>query len=595
MLGHWETSSAEDCFRAFLQSYGPKCREVGPSRLSSWLHPGTSFPWRVVPLKLLVTLLYFTSAGTLGAEGPVIQITTAVIGMIGWGIGIRSLQTQSLLAMLGFSCGFSASFRAPLAGILFALEELQSLSSRMQKAVILMLIVASMISTSVAWQPSMETIYEMHLSEETRAEAEAGPRSILRQNLWMLLSMPIGALCAGIACAAIRLLRILLRFQKKAVEVLRMPLVFAFQGLLVSCIGAAVYRITGLKGVWGIGGNSLTAASQEGLHYSNLAIFAVGKLLATIITVACQCPGDVLEPVLVTGRFLGAFLGNAVSQLFPTVFTSSDVVGSCTVFGMAGLFAACFRFPLTPIVLTLELTGTDTYSIIVPLALCCFTANILADKLGKSLLHEIMEHDGVDIRAIAERAQQDLEDNICEEDCSGGDCESNSSGSLPEDPQDHVAAKPSLIRVNSLHSLNFTDFLKGISEGLQSQLSAVVDGGPCDISDESFAKRPRRTSNSDHLFRSQTLHSIQRDDIDEPVAKLQRRAFSHPSSGQGSSLPDETSQMPDAFVAVSVYPFNSPLQIKIEQDLEISSPSGTRAVALPVLLRAGTKAQAMKN
>ena len=63
-------------------------------------------------LRIVTMVLYFAGAGTLGGDGPTIHVCTAAAGLIGWMVGIRSTRTQSLLASLGFSCGFAATFNA---------------------------------------------------------------------------------------------------------------------------------------------------------------------------------------------------------------------------------------------------------------------------------------------------------------------------------------------------------------------------------------------------------------------------------------------------------------------------------------------------
>merc|ERR1719191_680583 len=83
-------------------------------------------------------------------DGPAIQVCTAATTFLGWIVGINSVATQSLLACLGFAGGFAASFNSPLAGILFAMEELQHVSSRVSRHIICIIVLASVVSTAVA-------------------------------------------------------------------------------------------------------------------------------------------------------------------------------------------------------------------------------------------------------------------------------------------------------------------------------------------------------------------------------------------------------------------------------------------------------------
>eukprot|EP00434_Breviolum_minutum_P039104 symbB.v1.2.034711.t1/scaffold4531.1/size38407/1 len=91
---------------------------------------GVAVPLRAAILRISLALLFLMSGGSMGAEGPSIQVCTSFAMLVGWYSGIRAAVTQSLLASLGFSCGFAASFNAPLAGITFAMEERRRLSTR---------------------------------------------------------------------------------------------------------------------------------------------------------------------------------------------------------------------------------------------------------------------------------------------------------------------------------------------------------------------------------------------------------------------------------------------------------------------------------
>lgn len=126
-------------------------------------------------------------------------------------------------------------------------------------------------------------------------------------------------------------------------------------------------------------------------------IFAIGKLSAFALGVAARFPGDTLEPVLISGGFLGAWVG----QWLPMEESRS----ACEIFGMVGLFASCFRFPLTPVLIVLELTGTDSYYLILPVALSSFTALSISNHLFPPILEQILEQDGIDLEAVAELAE----------------------------------------------------------------------------------------------------------------------------------------------------------------------------------------------
>jgi len=364
---------------------------------------GDVIPWRVVPLKLLVTCLYLGSGGgPLGGEGPTIQITTAIIGQIGWAIGIRAVQTQSLLATLGFSCGFAASFNAPLSGILFAAEEMDHLSGRLAKSLILMLLAASVMSTLVvrAFMTNSH-LFEAHLPQGIFDAVRGGSLEyVLGSHMWMLIAVPIGILCAILSKLMCQFLRGTHHFMRRYGHRVPLPLLYGLQGTLVASIGAAVFRTTGQRGVWGIGVGSFQAGLTEDWALSSYAALSAGKLLAFVLAVSIRAPGDMLEPVLIGGGCFGGMIG----KLLPAEIIGVDPTQTCMILGMSGLFASSFGFPLTPIVITLELTGVETYALVLPVGLCGLTAMTVSEWLEGALLHEIMEQDGIDLHELAHHA-----------------------------------------------------------------------------------------------------------------------------------------------------------------------------------------------
>eukprot|EP00435_Cladocopium_sp_Y103_P014615 s3064_g3.t1 len=357
-----------------------------------------SFPCAV--LRVIVTAIYFVGGGTMGGDGPTIQVCTALAGMMGWICGIRSPRTQSLLASLGFCCGFAASFNAPLAGILFAMEELQHVSSRLTTRVICIILIGSIISTGVMRgflgnKVLFKVNFHPGLSDLVSG---ASTDNLFGENFWLLISIPIGIMSAGVGYLFHLCFHYLHLFLKKVLlHFCPRFLVFALLAGVSAAIGSAVFRLTGLRGVWGVGVQSLSVALNSEVTENDALIFAIGKLSAFALGVAARFPGDTLEPVLISGGFLGAWVG----QWLPMEESRS----ACEIFGMVGLFASCFRFPLTPVLIVLELTGTDSYYLILPVALSSFTALFISNHLFPPILEQILEQDGIDLEAVAELAE----------------------------------------------------------------------------------------------------------------------------------------------------------------------------------------------
>ena len=403
---------------------------------------GVPIPFKCALLRVVIMALYFLGGGTMGGDGPTIQVCTSLACMIGWVCGIRAPRTQSLLASLGFCCGFASSFNAPLSGILFAMEELSHVSSRLTTRVICIILIGSIVSTAVmrGFLTNKTLFKATHDSNLEDMVAGGSINGVLGQDMWMSISILIGFVAALVGFLFSIAFEYVHRFVSWLQTWLPKWLIFGIVGGLVASIGSAVYRATGLRGVWGIGVNSLKKALDQDFegHAGYLLIYTVGKLLAFNLSVSARFPGDTLEPVLIAG----AFLGGAIGKHLP-----ASVVGEsnspCVIFGMVGLFASCFRFPLTPVVIVLELTGTRTYNLILPVALSSFTANAVSNHLFPPILEQILHQDNIDLEAVAELAELAEEEELIMQQLQMQRMSSAQSMSMSEASNISVASKRS--------------------------------------------------------------------------------------------------------------------------------------------------------
>eukprot|EP00930_Biecheleria_cincta_P038897 TRINITY_DN2674_c0_g3_i1.p1 TRINITY_DN2674_c0_g3~~TRINITY_DN2674_c0_g3_i1.p1 ORF type:complete len:917 (-),score=142.30 TRINITY_DN2674_c0_g3_i1:232-2982(-) len=371
---------------------------------------GDVIPFRAALLRIAVSVLFLASGGSLGAEGPAIQVCTSLVMMVGWAVGIRSAVTQSLLASLGFSCGFAASFNAPVAGIVFAMEELQHVSTRLNQSTIYIIILASIVSTSVSrLAASNSTLFHANWTQETIDGVAGGSiQQVYGYHMWLLISVPIGIICSLAGYVVSSGCNILRRKLGERVQRLPLSMVLGMQALLTASVGAAVFRYTGLRGVWGIGAESLQKIFdrklKEGFTGVHFLFFALGKAIALVLGIFVRAAADILEPVLMTGGFIGGAVGTLLPE--DPLVGGSDALTPCVIFGMVGLFASCFRFPLTPVVIVLELTGVESYAIILPAALCAFTAVTCSNWCFPALLDDVLLQEGIDLELLAKEAEE---------------------------------------------------------------------------------------------------------------------------------------------------------------------------------------------
>lgn len=401
---------------------------------------GKPIPLQAALLRVVVTAIYLGSGGTLGGEGPAIQVCTAFATMFGWLIGLRNTPTISLLATLGFSAGFAASFNAPLAGILFAIEELEHVCPRLSPSIMSVIIIASASATAVN-RAIAGNLVLFQMSRPLTLLDDVN--KVFGQSVWHLIAVPIGVLTAVACWLIIRLLRLgskMLRW--KWLEKAPFTLVFVAHAFFAASVGAIVYESTGLKGVWGIGAESLQQIFNHDYPIWVYIVFAVGKLLAMVAAINMRCPGDMLEPILISGGFLGGAVGRLLNLREPLLLNNGNTVAPCVLFGMVGLFSSCFRFPLTPIVFVFELTGVESYELILPSAVASFTAMAVASRLCPTILDEILHQDGVNLHDLAEQAEEEFEEELerasCKED--DGTKSQSSLGNSPPDSRARISA-----------------------------------------------------------------------------------------------------------------------------------------------------------
>jgi CIC family chloride channel protein len=320
--------------------------------------------WRVIPVK------FFGGMGTLGAgmvlgrEGPTVQLGGNIGRMVSDLLRIKHGEARHSLLATG-AAGLAAAFNAPLAGILFILEEMRpqfryNLISI--KAVFIGVIMASIVFRTFNGESPVIAVGQL----------SNAPVNTLW--LYLVLGMLFGL-----------------------VGVLFNRLVFLFQDgfqhiyagrtwrtlVVGGCIGGGCGILALLYAPGAGGGFELIpdAASGGFTFYALIVMFLV-RLLTTLLCFCSGAPGGIFAPMLALGTVLGTAYGVGVAELFPAYGLQA---GTFAIAGMGALFAASVRAPLTGIVLVLEMT--DNYQLILPMIITCLGATLLAQFLGGKPLY----------------------------------------------------------------------------------------------------------------------------------------------------------------------------------------------------------------
>ncbi|MGB5444467.1 MAG: H(+)/Cl(-) exchange transporter ClcA [Psychromonas sp.] len=314
---------------------------------------------RVIPVKFFGGLLALGSGMALGREGPSVQLGGNIGRMISDIFKIEKNDAQALLAA-GAAGGLAAAFNAPLAGIMFVIEEMRSqfnYSLTSTKSVFMSAVMATIVMRFVADQDAVITVTQY-----------SHPNLL---SLWLYLLL---GFCFGVIGPFFN--RMMLATQDMYLMIHKNKRWrFVSIGLF---LGAVFGALSILEPNIAYGGIELIPEVAGG-HYlaGGLMVIFIFRILTTLASFGSGAPGGVFAPTLALGTLFGMLFGLAGHALFPEIVTEP---GSFAIAGMGGLFAASVRAPITGILLVIEMTSN--YEMILPLIVTCLGATMVAQTLG---------------------------------------------------------------------------------------------------------------------------------------------------------------------------------------------------------------------
>lgn len=304
-----------------------------------------------------LSLLLFAAGASIGPEGPTVQLAAATAAALARS---RGLPRRALLAA-GGGAGLAAAFNAPLAGAMFAAEELvRDLNPRAARVVLMGVAGAA----AAAWRLSGDYVYFGHLRVEALGSA------------W--LAAPLAGLAGGLIGGLFaRALKNLAGPRPGPIGRFRAARPLAFSAV---CAGAAVAATAASGGLTYGPGSPETRALLEGAPARGL-FFTPLKWVATLAAAAAGGPGGLMSPVLA----IGAGAGSALSGVLPFA-DGRDVV----VLAMAGCLIGVTQAPFTGVVLVMELTREP--SMAGPLIVAAVVAQFVSARaFGRPLQHALAE------------------------------------------------------------------------------------------------------------------------------------------------------------------------------------------------------------
>jgi H+/Cl- antiporter ClcA len=299
---------------------------------------------RIAAGKVGLTLLGLACGASIGREGPTVQVGAAIMHSLGRMLRLPRIELERALVLAGGAAGVAAAFNTPIAGVVFAIEELShSFESRTAGAVLTAVIIAGITTLALMGNYT----YFGH----TSAVLDFG-----RGWIAVVLCSIAGGLSGGLFSAA------LVGFARgvpgRAGQLLlRYPVAFA----ALCGLALAVLGIMSDGQTYGTGYDQ-ARGMVEGTTMLP-AVYGVLKFAATVISYISGIPGGLFAPSLSVGAALGGWL----AHLMP-----SAPAGAVVLLGMVAYFSGVVQAPITATVIVMEMT--DNQQVTVPLLATAFLA-----------------------------------------------------------------------------------------------------------------------------------------------------------------------------------------------------------------------------
>lgn len=355
-----------------------------PEVMQALVQRGGKIRPRVAITKIVTAALCIGTGGSAGREGPIVQVGSTLGSSIGQILHLSDDRIKNLVAC-GAAAGIAATFNAPIAGVAFAIEVLMcGLQVGMFGNVVIAAVSASIVSQMfLGDQPAFTVPFYSMESPVTilfylllgLAAAFVGVFFIRMLSYfedlfdnWKFpaaLKPAVGALCLGLL-GFLYLYLPGVSFSNITEFQLEMPL------------------IENIPHMYGSGFTFIEQALHGEINFWILALLIVLKPLATSFTLGSGNSGGVFAPSL----FLGAMLGGAMGILFHAWMPElAGPPGAYALVGMAAVFSACARAPLTAMLIVFEMS--NDYALILPLMLTAVTASYLAHYLHPESIYTI--------------------------------------------------------------------------------------------------------------------------------------------------------------------------------------------------------------
>ncbi|WP_082673146.1 ClC family H(+)/Cl(-) exchange transporter [Paenibacillus senegalimassiliensis] len=317
--------------------------------------------WKGLIAKFIGGTLSIGSGLSLGREGPSIQIGASV----GQGVSRilrRSKTEEHMLVTCGASAGLAAAFNAPIAGVIFALEEMHMNFSPL---IMIVALASSLVADYVSKEFfGLNPIFQL---------SSIGSLPLSQYVHLIILGIVVGIGGIGFN-KAIYAFQNLYRKMKRLPASFRPVLPFLLSGVL----GLSLPQVLG-------GGNHLVnELVDQAFPLKLLLLILAVKFVFTMFSYGSAAPGGIFLPMLVIGGMIGVVYCKAVNGLSGAGLSE----GGFLILAMAGYFTASVRSPITGIILITEMTGS--FSNLLSTGIVCLVAYMTAELFRSHPIYEVL-------------------------------------------------------------------------------------------------------------------------------------------------------------------------------------------------------------
>ena len=367
------------CVALLVIKVFPRARGSGVNQTKAAVYIYDGYvPFRTVIGKFITCALAIGSGQSLGPEDPSLQMGAGIASALGRRMRL-SRDKVRLIAPVGAAAGLAA-FNAPIAAVLFVIEEvIGKWTAGVLGAIVLSAVSSVVVARWFLGEQALFGIPAYHLVHPAELLAYAA------------LGV-IGGIASLVFVKLVAYLRPRLKAQPRWTQYFQ-P---ALAGLVIGMIGLWLPQIMGA------GYQYIDQAMHDQYPWRIVLLLGAVKIIATTLSFVSGTPGGMFAPTLFIGAMIGIGVGGIERHFFPWLTGS---VGAYALVGMGTLFAGFLRVPMTSVFMVLEVSGN--YSIILPVMISNTIAYLISRQYQRTPLFDLLSRqDDVDLPSMEERREE---------------------------------------------------------------------------------------------------------------------------------------------------------------------------------------------